>query len=246
VPGALRERRASRAGGAVILARWAEALRRAEVAPREVVDGTAVAVTSTPLLDPSRGLPRHWHYTGPISWSAAPPKVVPVVRGSRPLVYVSQGSTGSGALLRRIVRELAREGVDLVVTTGGRCDEDELRALAPDARVERLLPSSACLAAADVAVVHGGHLTTAEAHRLGRPVVVVPAGSDHWVWSERVERLGSGIALRAPIAPGAIRRSVRRVLERGRYRRRAEAVAAHLAEWDGAARAADLAETLLA
>ena len=131
------------------------------------------------------------------------------------------------------------------MTTAGLCEPEELRALAPDARVERLLPTSACLAAADAAVVHGGHLTTAEAHRLGTPVVVLPAAHDQWVWAERVERLGTGVALRPPIAPGAVRRAVRRVLGRDSYRERSAAVAAHLAEWDGASRAADLLETLI-
>ena len=169
-----------------------------------------------------------------------------MTRGSRPLVYVTQGSTGSAELLRRAVRELAREDVELVVTTAGLCDPEELRQLAPEARVERFLPTSACLAAADAAVVHGGHLTSAEAHRLGTPVVVLPAAHDQWAWAERVERLGTGIALLPPLAPGAVRRAVRRVLSRPGYRDRAEAVAADLAGWDGAARSADLLETLLA
>ena len=244
VPTALRARRRGQAVARSNGALRAEARRRHGLDPAPLIDGDAVAVTSTPLLDPAQ-LPERWRYVGPISWSAAG-DAEPIERGTRPLVYVSQGSTGSPELLRRAVRELAREDVDLVVTTAGVCEPEELRALAPTARVERLLPTSACLAAADAAVVHGGHLTTAEAHRLGTPVVVLPAAHDHWAWAERVERLGTGVALRPPVAPGAVRRAVRRVLRRDSYRERAAAVAAHLAEWDGAGRASDLLETLLA
>jgi UDP:flavonoid glycosyltransferase YjiC (YdhE family) len=244
-PRSLGERRRDRAAGAVLLGLWAEARGRLGLPPRDVVEGDAVAVTSTPLLDPSAGLPPHWEYTGPIAWSAGSTSA-PVERGSRPLVYVTQGSTGSAELLRRATRELAGEDVDLVVTTAGLCDPEELRRLAPAARVERLLPSSACLEAADVAVVHGGHLTSSEAHRLATPVVVLPAGNDHWAWAERVERLGTGVALRPPVATGAVRRAVRRVLGHERYGARARHVAAHHAEWDGAARSADLVEGLLA
>ena len=180
---------------------WAEARRRSGLDLAPLIDGDAVAVTSTPLLDPAV-LPEHWRYVGPISWSAATDtEPIDAARGRSSTSR--RGSTGSAELLRRAVRELAREDVDLVVTTAGVCEPDELRALAPAARVERLLPTSACLAAADAAVVHGGHLTTAEAHRLGTPVVVLPAAHDHWAWAERVERLGTGVALRPPVAPGA-------------------------------------------
>jgi MGT family glycosyltransferase len=244
VPTALRARRRGQSIGLENMACWNEARRRCGLGPAPLIDGDAVAVTSTPLLDPAV-LPEHWRYVGPISWSAEG-DAEPIAHGPRPLVYVSQGSTGSADRLRRTMRELAREDVDLVVTTAGVCEPEELRAVAPAARVERLLPTSACLAAADAAVVHGGHLTTAEAHRLGTPVVVLPAAHDHWVWAERVERLGTGVALRPPVASGAIRRAVRRVLDRDSYRERAAAVAAHLAEWDGAGRASDLLETLLA
>jgi MGT family glycosyltransferase len=244
VPTALRTRRRGQAVALENRALRAEARRRYGLPPAPLVDGDAVAVTSTPLLDPAV-LPEHWRYVGPISWSAGADAEA-IERGTRPLVYVSQGSTGSAELLRRAVRELAHEELDLVVTTARLCDPEELRALAPAARVERLLPTTTCIAAADAAVVHGGHLTTAEAHRLGTPVVVLPAGHDHWAWAERVERLGTGVALRPPVASGAVRRAVRRVLRRDSYRERAAAVAAHLAEWDGASRASDLLEELVA
>jgi UDP:flavonoid glycosyltransferase YjiC (YdhE family) len=77
-------------------------------------------------------------------------------------------------------------------------------------------------------------------------VVVVPHRADQWVWADRVERLGTGIALREPRAPGAVRRALRRILRTERYRRAAEGVAEHLREWDGAARSADLVEELAA
>ena len=129
VPTALRARRRGQAIGLENMARWSEARRRYGLGPAPLIDGDAVAVTSTPLLDPAV-LPEHWRYVGPISWSAAG-DAEPIERGTRPLVYVSQGSTGSAGLLRRAVRELAPEDVDLVVTTAGICEPEELRALAP-------------------------------------------------------------------------------------------------------------------
>ena len=208
---------------------------------RSGVDGDRVACTTTPLLDPTEGLPSHWRYVGPVTWSA-PANGEPPRRAERPLVYVTQGSTGSAETLARTVRELAHEPVDVLVTAAALCDPRALEALAPNVRAERLLPGRACMEAADVAVVHGGHLTTIEAHLAGTPVVVVPHGFDQYAWANRAERLGTGLAVRPPILPGAIRRAVRRVLSQDRYRRAAASVAAELRDWDGPRVIADLVE----
>lgn len=213
-----------------------------------VFAGNHVACTTTPLLDPPRDLPPTWRYVGPITWSAARPdgEATPIRRGERPLVYVSQGSSGDGELLRRVVRELRDEPVDVLVTTSDRCTPEELEALATNVRAARVLPTDACLAAADVAVVAGGHLTTCAAHRAGVPVVVLPALADHLVWADRVEWLGTGVGVREPRPPGAIRRAVRRVLRDGRRAERAAELGRHLDEWDGAQRTADFAEEIAA
>jgi UDP:flavonoid glycosyltransferase YjiC (YdhE family) len=207
-------------------------------------DGDLVACTTTPLLDHTEGMPSHWRYVGPVTWSA-PSDVEPPRRGARPLVYVTQGSTGSAATLARAAVELAREPVDVLVTTAALCDPRELEALAPNVRAERFLPGRACMEAADVAVVHGGHLTTIEAHLAGTPVVVVPHGYDQFVWANRAERLGTGLAVRPPSLPGAIRRAVRRVVRHDRYRRAAAPIADDLRRWDGPANVAGLVEELL-
>ncbi|MDX6487966.1 MAG: hypothetical protein QOK13_581, partial [Gaiellaceae bacterium] len=73
-----------------------------------------------------------------------------------------------------------------------------------------------------------------------------PRRSDQWTWADKVERLGSGVALRQPVAPGALRRAVRRVLRDARYRQAAERVGVHLQDWDGARATADLVEGLVA
>ncbi len=203
-----------------------------------------VACTTTPWLDPGHALPPRWEYVGPIVWSApvaAGGTAVPA-RGARPLVYVTQGSSGSAALLRRAVRDLAAAPVDVLATCAELCDPEELVALGPNVRAERYLPGAACCAAADVAVVHGGHLTACEAHIAGTPVVVVPYEMDHWTWAARVERLGSGVAVHAPRRPGLIARAASRVLGDESYARAARAVGEHFREWDGTARTADLVE----
>ena len=217
--------------GALIGGRWGEA---------------AVAYTSTPLLDPASGQPPHHHWVGPITFSAhdGGDHEVPQ-RGARPLVYVTQGSTGSPDWLRRVVDELAGEPVDVLVTTGGLLAPGELTAHAPNVSAAERLPGDACLRAADVAVIHGGHLTATAALRLGVPVAVLPFASDQWLGAARAERLGTGIALWPAPPRGGVRRAVRRLLHRPRYARRAQEIARQLAHgWDGAANTAVLTEEI--
>jgi UDP:flavonoid glycosyltransferase YjiC (YdhE family) len=224
---------------------WAQTLARLDLDPLlDPVDGDLVACTTTPNLTPSVALPRHWRYVGPVTWSARAGVVAPR-RGLRPLVYVTQGSTGSAETLERVVRELRSEPADVLVGTAALCEPADLEGLAPNVRAARLLPGRACMEAADVAVVHGGHLTTIEAHLAGTPVVVVPHAFDQYVWANRVERLGTGLAVRAPGLPGAIRRAVRRILRNDRYRSAAEHVAAELRRWNGPANVVDLVEEVL-
>jgi UDP:flavonoid glycosyltransferase YjiC (YdhE family) len=214
---------------------------------------TVVAITSTPLLDPARGLPPHWRYVGPVPWSfpttalagsaAASERVWP----DRPLVYVSQGSTGSAELLRRAVSELAEEPIEILATTARLMDPKELERTSPTVRAEPFLPGKACVEAADVAVISGGHLTAVEALLAGTPVVTLPFRGDQYVNASRAERLGVGRAVWPNASrPGDIRAAVRRVLSRPSYRRRACEVARRLRDdaWNGARNAADLVEGL--
>lgn len=223
---------------------YSETRRSFGLSPDATYEGDRVACTTTPLLDPSDGLPQHWSYVGPVTWSA-PGHGSPPSRGERPLVYVTQGSTGSAATLERAVRELADERVDVLVSTAALAEPEAIAALAPNVQAARLVDGRRCMEAADVAVVQGGHLTTLEAHLAATPVVVVPHGFDHFTWADRAERLGTGIAVRPLSLPGSIRRAVRRTLRRPRYRQAAANVAAELRRWDGPANVATLVEELV-
>jgi UDP:flavonoid glycosyltransferase YjiC (YdhE family) len=209
---------------------------------------TAVAVTTTPFLDPAGELPPNWRYVGPVTWSAPSEGTEELPRrGDRPVVYVTQGSTGSPDTLRRSVHELGSAPVDVIVTAGGLCDPSELEELAPNCRAAALWPGRACMAMADAAVVHGGHLTTCEALLAGTPVAVLPSRRDQVRRVYTIEWLGAGVGLYPkPLFPGAVRRAVTRLLERPRYRQRSAELSAELSRWDGPAGAADLVEQVLA
>ena len=202
----------------------------------------AVAWSSTPLLDPARGMPAHWHYVGPLSFAPASHETKPPVETGRPRAYVSQGSTGTPELLRRSVAEVAGAGFDVVVSTGGLCEPEELEPLGDRVEARELHDTRAELAAADIAVIGGGHMTATEALMAGVPTLVVPRTISQALAAKRAERLGTGIGLWPRVPEGSLARAALRLSSRDGYRRRAQGVAEHLRGWDGPGNAADLAE----
>ena len=209
--------------------------------------GTAdlVACTTTPLLDPTRGLPDHWRYVGPLSYGRDPTATAVSVPGDRdrPRAYVSQGSTGAPELLEQAVRELAAAGFAVVVSGGGLCDPRELERLGAGVQAADLHDTRAELEAADVGVIAGGHMTAMEALLAGTPTVVLARLVSQALSAKRAERLGTGIGLWPRVPRGSVARAARRCT-RKRYRERAKEVAADLRAWNGAQASALLAERL--
>ncbi len=245
--GHLRSRR-TRPGAAAVHAALVEVLRRRGLPPldRTNLVGRAdlIACTTAPFIDPSRRLPAHWRYVGPLDYGqgrGAEPSA-----GQAPRVHVSQGSTGSAELLRRAVTELSAEGWEIVVSTGGLCDPGELSELGAGVIATSIVDTRSELEAADVAVIAGGNMTAMQALLSGTPTVVLPHTNQQAAGALRAQRLGTGVALWPRVAPGAIARATRRILQDEGYAARAARLAARLrAGWEGNSRAAALAEALI-
>ena len=243
--------RRRRPGVADVREALGEVLRRHRLEPLRhgalVGRAELVACATAPFLDPARGLPAHWHYVGPLDYGicgSGPAQRLGGGETSR--VYVSQGSSGSPALLRRAVEELSGQGWHVVVSTGGLCDPDELNDLGPAVTAASILDTRAELEAADVAVIAGGNMTAMQALLAGTPTVVVPHTRQQSAGALRAERLGTGLGLWPRVGRGAIARATRRLLRDRRYTDRAGGLAAQLkTEWNGNARAAALAEALI-
>ena len=93
--------------------------------------------------------------------------------------------------------------------------------------------------AADVVVTHGGHGTLVRALSCGCVPVVCPAGGDMAENAARADWAGLGVRVpRRLLGPRSLRLAVRRALGDERMRARARAVAAWMAEHDGARTAA--------
>lgn len=232
----------------VLAARFSEARLELGLQPRDrlPMTGPCTAFTTTPFLDPpNRPLPDGWHFAGPVTWSAAG-GAPPPDPGDRPLVFATQGTLGFRQAIREVAKGVSGLGAEVAVATMGAADHDAIRALGSRIRAFDFVDTDAWLAAADLAVVHGGHLTMSAAARAGTPTVVIPDGRDHWAWAAKVTRFGTGISLYRPLLPGAIGRAAKKVLSDPGYAERAAALAEALGDWKGEQRISDLIERVAA
>jgi UDP:flavonoid glycosyltransferase YjiC (YdhE family) len=178
-----------------------------------------------PEFVPTVDLPDNHHFLGPILWSppVAPPPWWDDLPRDRPLVYVTLGSSGRGALLAAVLDALADRPVTVLAATAGRLDAG---ARASNAHVAPFLPGEEAAARACLVVCNGGSLATQQALTAGTPVLGLASNMDQHLNMGAVQRLGAGELLRAEAAtPPAIRDAVDRMLVRTSYREAASALA---------------------
>lgn len=229
-------------GARILSRRFTEARRRLGLPPRAglPMTGACTAFTTTPFLDPpARAFPDGWHYAGPVTWSVTGGELPPEP-GNRPLVFTSQGTLGAESAIEEVARSLSSLDAEIAVVTMGAADHGEIESLGSGIKALEFVDNDAWVEAADVAVMHGGHLSMSAAARAGTPTVVIPDGRDHWAWAAKTTRLGTGISLYRPLVKGAIGRAVRKVLTRPDYAERAGRLAVELESWKGEVRIADL------
>lgn len=157
---------------------------------------------------------------------------------TRPVVHVTQGTAANAdtsQLLEPTFAALADEDVLVVASTGGR-PVDGLRDLPANARVATYLPYDQLLPRVDVLVTNGGYGGVHQALAAGIPLVVAGQTEDKIEVSARVGWSGAGINLRSSRPkPDSVRAAVRTVLSDDRYRSRARALAAEIAQAPGLA-----------
>jgi UDP:flavonoid glycosyltransferase YjiC (YdhE family) len=123
----------------------------------------------------------------------------------RPLVYVSFGSflSARGDVLATVLTALRSLDVRVAVATGSARDLPEP---GKDWLVRDVLPQTALLARAALAVTHGGNNSVTEALTCGVPMLVLPFSTDQFAGAAAIERHGVGTALdpNAASAPDVI------------------------------------------
>ena len=133
-----------------------------------------------------------------LSLRPSPTPAVPPRPTEVPTVYMTLGTVYGGAkdVFAEVLRGLAKEPVQLVVTVGADHDPTALDGIAPNARVERYVPHAELLPTCSAVVHHGGSGTMFGAIAHGLPQVVLPQGADNYINADAIAAAGLGVALR--------------------------------------------------
>lgn len=167
----------------------------------------------------------------------------------RRLVYATLGTVfgGSPDIWEAIFTAVAAEPeLSLVATVGPSGNPERFGALPANIRVERYIPQSHVLDAADAVIAHGGYGTLMGALRRGLPIVTIPMlAADNVLNAARVSALGAGLMLpHGQRSASDIREALDRVLGEPGFRHAARGLAAAMAALPSEQFAADLLERL--
>ncbi|RFP10521.1 glycosyl transferase family 1 [Duganella sp. BJB488] len=199
-------------------------------------DADYVLYPDIPEMFPAVGLPANHSYLGPVTWSppTEPPGWWDALPADRPLVYVTLGSSGQGALLPRILQALAPLPLRVMAATAGQADPGE----PPDnAHVAAYLPGEEAARRAQLVVCNGGSPTSQQALAAGVPVLGIAGNLDQYLNMRAVAAMGAGTLLRSDrLNEDGVRRAVLDLLERPAARGAAVQVAQLFQRYDMAQR----------
>lgn len=200
---------------------------------------------------PRRGLPPHFHYTGP--WiddvfenSAA--NGFPFERlDGRPVLYVSFGTLQSSNNHQFAVVADACTGfpVQVVISAGTATGGAELPALPGNHLVVPFAPQIKLLKRAALTITHAGMNTTMHALKFGCPLIAIPLAHDQPAIAARVARAGVGLVIpRSKLTVANLRAAIEKILSGdGKWPLEARRMQEAIEAAGGVQRAADIIES---
>lgn len=208
----------------------------------DIIEADLVLLADIPEFAATHGLPDHYHYVGPILWESdwanwQPEPWFHRLDGSRPVVYVTVGSTGARELFGEVVRRFGNTDVLVVMTTAGRVDVSG----APENIIcVDYAPGRLVMERSDVVVCHGGNGTMNQAILAGCPVVGLPEHVDQALNLERARELGWARSLQRTRNLGErLELAVRTVISTPSYRASVRRLQEAAGRWDGPRMAAE-------
>jgi MGT family glycosyltransferase len=200
-----------------------------------------VLMPDVPDLAPTRNLPDHLHYTGPLVWEpdGALPAALDSLIAGRKLLYFTLGSTGLPATIQAVIAALRDSDYFVVVSTGDLAAPTDLGPLPANFYVTRYLPGSQVVQRCDLVICHGGNTTIYQALAAGVPVIAVPTHMDQRLNAELLVNTGAGAFLKSAEV-GRIGQLVADLLDKPSYRENAVRLQKVLTGYDGPRTAARL------
>jgi UDP:flavonoid glycosyltransferase YjiC (YdhE family)/uncharacterized protein (DUF2141 family) len=208
--------------------------RRAGLVPigdiaQVLTHGDFVLYPDPPDLVPARDLPESHEYIGYVPWAprTAGAAVLDGLDASRPVVYVTLGSSGRVDVLPRIVLGLSALDVTVLVATAGRTS---LKDRPANVRVVPFLPGDQAARRAALVVSNGGSSTGYQALAAGTPVLGVPSNLDQYLAMTAIEESGAGVLLPArTLTAEKVRRAASALLRSLECRSAAERIGKQIA-----------------
>lgn len=215
---------------------------------RVYTDADHVLYADIPEMFPATNLPSTHCYLGPVTWS--PPTGLPdwwnALPAARPVVYVTLGSSGQGALLPRVLQALAPLPVSVIAATAGNAGLDRMGAVPPNARVAAYLPGIEAARRSSLVICNGGSPTSQQALSACVPVLGIAGNLDQYLNMHGVVACGAGALLRSDrLSEDGVRRAAVDLLEQPGAKASARKVAEQFVRYDAGARLSGLLLKLL-
>ncbi|MBC8133500.1 MAG: hypothetical protein H7X95_11015 [Deltaproteobacteria bacterium] len=206
--------------------------------PEVLTHGDHTLFPDVPALVPTRDLPAHQKYLGPILWS--PPVPLPpwwaALDTMRPTLYVTLGSSGRVQRLRLVIEAAAACGFQVLVATAGRSTSTLTDALPPHVFVADYLPGHLAARRAVAVVSNGGSTTGYQALAEGRPVLGVAFNLDQYLAMTAIADAGAGLLLRAGnLDRDGLIQALRRLHQEASFTDAAAGLAREFSRWDAGA-----------
>jgi UDP:flavonoid glycosyltransferase YjiC (YdhE family) len=197
--------------------------------------GDRTLFPDTPRLVPTAGGPPHHVYLGPILWS--PEQPLPPwwndVPSSKPIIYMTLGSSGKHDVLPVVLRALAKLDVTVLLSTAGRPEPEPM----PNLFTAPFLPGDQAVARSALVISNGGSTTGYQALAAGVPVLGIASNFDQFLAMKAITTVGAGLVLRAgSLKESGVREAVQKLLAEPGFRHAAQTVAEDFSHFDCAQR----------
>ena len=150
-----------------------------------------------PPLAPTKLLPKNHQYIGPVIWSPDIP--LPewwhdIDFKSKPLVYLTLGSSGNIKILDTLLTTLAKMPLTVVVSTANRFEKKDF---GKNIYFANYLPGQKMAEMASLVICSGGSAPVYQALASGTPVLGIPSNMDQHLTMRVVSKEGAGLFIRS-------------------------------------------------